>query len=160
MASVAHAVKDYDGKPYWVHYDDVENILIEYGFGNNETLIIAARIHDTIEDCGWTYNDIKKEFGEDVADLVYLVTDFKGHNRDERKPDQLYIEMREKALAIVLKVSDRLANTRRSVTNKHSMSDNYQKEYNHFREMLVDHSGNLANGMWFELDTLMNYKKQ
>lgn len=162
MACVAHAVKDYRGKPYWSHYDDVENILLGYGFGHDNGLIIASRLHDIMEDCGWTYNDIMKEFGKDVADLVYRVTDFKGHNRRERKPDQLYIEMRENLRATILKIADRIANARASVLNGDSMGDTYKQEYAHFREMLKPSC--MVNGcttpMWNELDELMDFKHE
>jgi (p)ppGpp synthase/HD superfamily hydrolase len=155
MACVAHAVKDYDGEPYFVHYDEVEDILREYGFGDNETLIIAARLHDIIEDCGWTYNDVKKLFGVDVAELVYLVTDFKGRNRNERKPDELYIEMRKKVFAITLKLADRLANARRSCANRHGMGGKYKEEYVHFKEMLHNEEHRMLAPMWRELEGLM-----
>lgn len=157
MACVAHAVKNYGGQPYYVHLEDVENILREYGFGENEILIICAWLHDTMEEAGFTYNDIKKVFGKQVADITYLVTDFKGHNRDERKPDQLYIEMRVNVLAIIVKVADRIANARRSVASGHSMGDKYKAEYGHFREMLHNEDHRMLAPMWNELDGLMGY---
>ena len=86
------------------------------------------------------------------------MTDFKGHNRDERKPDQLYIEMVTNMLAVVLKVADRLANARASVLNGDSMGDTYIKEYAHFREMLYTPS--YITPMWHELDGLMKFKTE
>jgi (p)ppGpp synthase/HD superfamily hydrolase len=157
MSCVAHATKSYRGQPYYTHYDDVDSILVQYGFKNNDILRTSGVLHDTMEDCGFTYNDIKKVFGKEIADIVYLVTDFKGHNRTERKPDELYLQMRLNALAVTLKVADRIANARASIENNDRMGDTYKAEYVHFREMLYNPSNKSLRPMWVELDGLMGF---
>ena len=61
-----------DGKPYISHPVEVALILAELGFGEN--VVSAALLHDVVEDCGFTYEDIKTQFNEEVADLVDCVS--------------------------------------------------------------------------------------
>lgn len=156
-AAREHATKNYDGKPYDYHLDEVEEVLREFGYGQDEDLIIAGRYHDIMEDCGLTKNDIRKLAGDRVANIVYLVTDHKGEDRGSRKPLEYYQALREDRDAIVIKLADRIANVRHSTKNGHSMSDKYKQEYQHFRDMLklTDH----AEGMWKELDNTLKYEQ-
>lgn len=150
----AHAIKTYDGKPYHVHLEEVEDVLIEFGYGNDEDMLLSAWLHDAMEDVGYTKNDIKKLAGPKVADIVYLVTDHKGANREERKPLEYYQALTTSPNAIVIKLADRIANARNSIKNNHSMGVAYIKEYKHFKEML--YICGHAKPMWDELDRLLN----
>lgn len=147
-----HALANYNGEPYYVHFEDVEQVLIDHKEDDEESLI-EANLHDCLEDSGISYNDIKKKFGIAVAEVVYLCTDNKGRNRAERKNKAFYDEIKGSLQAIKIKVADRLANARSSVKNGHGMSDMYKKEYAHFKSELyfVGH----IDSMWKELDELM-----
>lgn len=59
--------------PYIVHPLQVAQILIEHDSPGNA--VIAAILHDTIEDCETTLSDIKNHFGENIAHLVACVTE-------------------------------------------------------------------------------------
>lgn len=54
--------------PYIVH--PLETALIASMLTNDEEILVAALLHDTIEDTDVTYEDLKQEFGTRVADLV------------------------------------------------------------------------------------------
>lgn len=54
--------------PYIVH--PLETALIASMLTNDEEILAAALLHDTIEDTDVTYEDLKQEFGTRVADLV------------------------------------------------------------------------------------------
>lgn len=69
--------------PYIIHPMGVMNKLDE--MGASQELICAGVLHDTIEDTTTTYEDIKKEFGEKVANLVKNHTDDKSLSWKERK---------------------------------------------------------------------------
>ena len=71
----AHWHKDQkrkSGDPYITHPLAVATILAELGM-NTET-ICAALLHDTVEDTAYSLNELRSEFGEDVAALVDGVT--------------------------------------------------------------------------------------
>ena len=91
----------YDGKPYSVHLSMVVMYAIKYidciPTQAQETVINACWLHDTIEDCRLTYNDVKEIAGEEVAEIVYAVSNEKGKNRKERANDKYYEGIRETA---------------------------------------------------------------
>src|SRR6185312_1349710 len=84
----------YDGKLYSVHLAMVAYYAQKYidciPDEQQSEIISACWLHDTIEDCRLTYNDIKNIAGEYVADLVYAVTNEKGKNRKERANEKYY----------------------------------------------------------------------
>ena len=54
--------------PYLIHPLGVAKILIELGF--DETVVVAGVLHDTVEDTKTQIEDIRREFGDDVAEIV------------------------------------------------------------------------------------------
>jgi (p)ppGpp synthase/HD superfamily hydrolase len=70
FAAAAHAgqYRKSTRVPYLIHPLRVANILIEAGC--SETLAVAAVLHDTVEDCFVTFDQIRKLFGPRVEDLV------------------------------------------------------------------------------------------
>lgn len=81
--------RKYDGLPYIVHPIAVMTILREYT--EDEDLLIAAVLHDTVEDTAVTLEDIENHFGYRVSDIVYGLTDiytkeaYPEYNRAQRK---------------------------------------------------------------------------
>lgn len=73
-------------------------------------VLASAWTHDLIEDCRITYNDIKKEFGETVAEITYALTNEKGRNRKERANEKYYEGIRNTPGATFIKLCDRMAN--------------------------------------------------
>nr|MBC8294534.1 HD domain-containing protein [Pelagibacterales bacterium] len=61
-----------EGVPYIVHPVAVADILSDLKM--DSATIATGLLHDTIEDTHATYNTIKEEFGQEVADLVEGVT--------------------------------------------------------------------------------------
>ena len=84
--------QEYDGKSYETHLTIVSDYAEKYlhlfgpdiSSNDKETILASAWLHDTIEDCRKTYNDIKTEFNVDVAEIVYSLTNEKGKNRKIR----------------------------------------------------------------------------
>ena len=81
--------------------------------GYDESIIIGTILHDTLEDTTLSYNDIKKAFGKEVAEIVYCVTDELGRNRNERK-EKTYPKIKANWKATVVKICDRIANITQS----------------------------------------------
>lgn len=61
--------KSESDKPMVLHPIDVGLILEEFGYDDN--VIAAGFLHDVVEDTKYTIDDIKREFGEDIAQLVF-----------------------------------------------------------------------------------------
>ena len=73
MAKLAHAGQcRKDGSPYVTHCIAAADISVDIGL--DEDSIIAALLHDVIEDTSLTHADIAKQFGPAVADIVEGVT--------------------------------------------------------------------------------------
>jgi len=84
----------YDGRPYKYHLNMVVKEVMEFihliPLEYREIVIAAAWLHDTIEDCRINYNDLKKIFGVQVAELAFALSNEKGRTRSERANDKYY----------------------------------------------------------------------
>ena len=102
------------GEPYITHPLQVAIYLSEINL-DVET-IIAALLHDLIEDTEITYEDIKNKFGKEVADIVDGVTKLdkiKYNTTEEAKADairKMVIAMSKDIRVLILKLADRLHN--------------------------------------------------
>ncbi len=116
------------GEPYVQHCLAVASILLE--MGADATAIVAAILHDTVEDTSVTLSEIKRDFGEEVAKLVDGVTkltqlprvtksgskskDQKG-SRSELAKETLrktFLAMGDDVRVVLIKLIDRLHNMR------------------------------------------------
>ncbi len=66
------------------HFLEVCQILQDKFGINDQNLLIAAILHDTLEDTDTTYNELKETFSKDVADLVEEVSHPKNYNHEQR----------------------------------------------------------------------------
>src|SRR5579863_6248752 len=88
FAAERHATqrrKGHTAEPYVNHLLEVAEILARTADRLDPDLIIAALLHDTIEDAGVTRAELAQRFGEDVASLVWEVTDDKSLPKEKRK---------------------------------------------------------------------------
>ena len=106
-----------DKKPYVVHPKAVYSILKSFGI-KDKVLLVAAWLHDTIEDTAATYNIIKRKFNKEVANLV------KALSSDKKAIDQLGKEvyLLKKMLQmsnneLIIKLADRLHNVTYIMSN-------------------------------------------
>lgn len=116
-ASYAHArikhKRKYTGQPYQAHLKSVVQILRQVT--DDENVLAAAWLHDTVEDTEATHHQIEEQFGKDVASLVYQLTDISrpgDGNRSYRKAlDRAHLaEASDRAKTI--KLADIIDNTR------------------------------------------------
>jgi (p)ppGpp synthase/HD superfamily hydrolase len=157
FATKAHMAQTYsDRYPYFKHVDDVYNVCIEFGFNENNSqdlpILVAAYLHDVLEDTANSYSDLKKEFGEEVAEIVYCVTDELGRTRKEKK-EKTYAKTRSNAKSIILKVADRIANIRFGISEQSSQLEMYRKEFEDFQLNLRIYKH--IEPMWECLDKLL-----
>lgn len=106
-------------------------------------VLAACYCHDSIEDARLTYNDLIAETGsEEVAEIVYAVTNEKGRTRKDRANDKYYSCIRQTPYASFVKLCDRVANTLYSKSRKSSMYKKYKAEMILFLEQVkTDASG-------------------
>lgn len=148
VAVIAHSNQRYDEIfPYEKHLDDVVDVLERYGFSGKYK--VGGYLHDGIEDDGLSFNDIKKHFGVEVAEMVFCVTDELGRNREEKKAKTLP-KTASNPDAIILKLADRIANIEHG--GKIGM---YAKEYDQFKGALFLNTPQDAKIMWDHLDALL-----
>jgi len=99
-----------NGDHYILHPIRVAETLRAASLSVNDPCVVAALLHDLIEDCGVTYGTIRYEFGKEVADIVAGMTDDNRLARKERKADMLARMSRAGPKVQILKLADRLDN--------------------------------------------------
>lgn len=155
VAERAHQNQSYDIYPYMYHVKKVAKLAEELGY--DESIIISCILHDTMEDGRLSYNDIKKSFGKEVAEIVYLVTDEKGRNRKE-KHQKTYPLIATNWKAVVVKICDRIANMEHSYYNNDNLFLMYYNESKEFKDILYT-KDNETYRVWEKLDDLLDKKK-
>ena len=144
FAIQAHASvnQEYDGKPYSVHlcmvYTQAMQFIEHIPKKDRDNVLNAVWLHDTIEDCRLTYNDIVKISNVEVAEMVYALSNEKGRSRKERANGKYYKGIRETEFATFIKLCDRLANVIYSRETNSRMFDVYKKENQDFLKHLFE----------------------
>ena len=117
LACMAHSgQKRRDGSPYVTHVVAAAEISVEMGL--DEDSIIAALLHDVIEDTNLTHADIARQFGEPVADIVEGVTKLTRVQYTSKEDEQMenlrkmLMAMAKDIRVILIKIADRLHNMR------------------------------------------------
>lgn len=104
--------KDQQASPYINHPIEVADILWTIGNVNDVIVIVAALLHDTIEDTDATPDELRIHFGEDVLALVLEVSDDKNLPKPERKRRQIEKAPFLSSRARLLKLADKICNIR------------------------------------------------
>ena len=100
------------GEPYVNHLAEVAYLVAEATGGANPDLIIAALLHDVVEDQGVRREEVAAKFGEAVATIVMEVTDDKSIPKAARKQAQIEHAAHISAPARILKIADKTSNLR------------------------------------------------
>ena len=114
LASLKHRDqrrKDQEKSPYINHPIAVASLLTQHGV-TDATAILAAILHDTIEDTKTTREELVAAFGEDVAACVCEVTDDKSLPKDRRKELQVEHAAHLSRPAKLVKLADKICNLR------------------------------------------------
>lgn len=148
----------YDGNAYEVHLwmvVDTAKMFIHYIPEEKRDIVIAACwLHDTIEDCRVTYNDVNAVFKEEIAEIVYALTNEKGRFRKDRANHIYYKGICETPFAAFVKICDRIANIKYSRDNGSSMLDKYKGEHAGFRAAL--NTSAPYPSMWSYMESLLS----
>lgn len=153
MAHEAHdsigQKRKYTGEPYWVHTDEVASIV--QADKGDEDMIIAAHLHDIIEDVfpinpHYDLYLIASTFGDDVTRIVSELTDeYTRENYPHMKRAQRKDMERRRIATISLaaktvKLADLISNTKSIVLHDPDFAKTYLKEKSELLEVLKDGS--------------------
>lgn len=130
-ASIVHEGQTYGNYPYTKHLEDTYKVFLEFviepTYGRNsgpaqkgvidkyQDIACAMWLHDSIEDTNTTRDELEEHFGTDLADIVEAVSGT-GSNRQE-KLDSIVSKVEEHPDALIVKLCDRIANTRSSAAS-------------------------------------------
>lgn len=115
FAAERHAAQKRKGaaaEPYINHLLEVAELVASAISEPDANVVIAALLHDTVEDVGVTREEIAQRFGEDVAGLVLEVTDDKSLPKAERKRLQVENAPKKSVRAQAIKLADKISNIR------------------------------------------------
>ena len=104
------------GEPYIIHPLNVAYILADIGL--DDSTICAALLHDVVEDTEVTQEDITREFGKEISDMVAGVTKLSNIQFSSVEEQQvedyrkMFLAMGKDIRVIIIKLADRLHNMR------------------------------------------------
>jgi (p)ppGpp synthase/HD superfamily hydrolase len=99
-------------EPYINHLLEVARLVAEATSGSDPTLVIAALLHDAVEDQDVPVEMIAREFGKPVAEIVMEVTDDKTLPKEKRKRRQIEAAPKKSREARLIKLADKTSNLR------------------------------------------------
>jgi len=99
-------------EPYVNHLLEVASLVAEATGGTDPNLVIAALLHDAVEDQEVTVEGLASEFSQHVAEIVMEVTDDKSLPKEERKRKQVQNAGRKSDKAKLIKLADKTSNLR------------------------------------------------
>ncbi|HEU4748773.1 MAG TPA: HD domain-containing protein, partial [Gemmatimonadaceae bacterium] len=113
FASCKHSMqrrKDKDASPYINHPIAVAHLLADTGGVTDLVTLMAAVLHDTIEDTKTTAEELEARFGRTVRKVVEELTDDKSLDKAVRKQQQIDHAPKISREAKAIKLGDKIAN--------------------------------------------------
>ena len=104
--------KGHAEEPYLNHLIEVASLVTEATDGADPNVVIAALLHDAVEDQKVPIDTIAQQFGQQVADIVMEVTDDKTLPKEERKRVQIETAAHKSREAKLIKLADKTSNVR------------------------------------------------
>lgn len=139
-ASILHRAQTRRGDvdyPYITHLVSVGAILGHYT--SDEDVIIAGLLHDTIEDTDYTPEELEKDFGKRVRDIVMGVTEKKEENGERLSWEvrkSYYLKTLEEAPteSLLVSAADKIHNLRSIAESYQSMGKEFWQVYTRLRD--------------------------
>lgn len=150
----AGQIRKYTNEPYIVHPVEVAGFVHtharkKYDAEAVENMVIAALLHDTVEDTDTTYNEIEKLFGVEVRNLVFWLTDVTTKaqgNRRVRKEMETVRLLAAPGQAKFIKLCDFISNTKSIVEHDVAFAKTYLMEKQAVIQAFTDH-----NSLWNDI---------
>lgn len=143
FAALCHAevgqVRKYTNEPYINHPAEVVSIIKTVT--HTLAMVQAAWLHDTVEDTNITLDDVRVEFGDEVAEMVEMLTDVsrpEDGNRAARKAIDCEHTAKASPAAKTIKLADLISNTSSIVARDPEFARIYLMEKRRLLEVLKD----------------------
>ena len=131
--------KDRRASPYINHPIELANVLWFEGGVTDPGVLAAALLHDTLEDTETSWQELRGEFGDAVAEIVLEVTDVKWLKKDSRKRLQISRAKHSSAQARLVKLADKIVNLRDVAAHPPSgWSLERRREYFEWAKKVID----------------------
>jgi (p)ppGpp synthase/HD superfamily hydrolase len=158
FAAARHSAQRRKGasaEPYINHLLEVADLVSSVLSEPDTNLVIAALLHDTVEDVGVTKEELIENFSQDVADLVLEVTDDKSLPKQERKRLQIVTAPKKTVRAQVIKLADKISNLRAILASPPSdWTVERQRQYFEWAKQVVDALSAPDRGLKLEFERL------
>ena len=153
--------KGAESEPYINHPLEVANILANIGNVTDHEILMAAILHDTIEDTETTAEELTALFGERVCGIVLEVTDDKSLAKEERKLKQIEHAPHLSVEAKQVKLADKISNITDVVGNPpHDWPYERRVEYVNWGERVVAGLRGANAAMELHFDELIKRAKE
>jgi len=131
--------KDKEASPYINHPIALADVLANEGGVVDPVTLCAALLHDTIEDTRTTHKELRRAFGNEIADVVLEVTDDKKLEKAERKERQVLHAPHLSRRAKLVKLADKICNLRDIASNPPATwSSTRKREYYEWAKRVID----------------------
>lgn len=104
--------KDATASPYVNHLIDVASLLADVGKVEDVVTLVAATLHDTLEDTATTPEELEEAFGPEIRGIVEEVSDDKRLSKAERKRVQVARAAQRSPRAKLVMLADKISNVR------------------------------------------------
>lgn len=140
--------KDVDASPYINHPISLANILCNEGHVVDIETVCSALLHDTVEDTDTTQDELEKEFGSTICNIVMEVTDDQALVKAERKLQQIEHAAYASDKAKLVKLADKISNLRDIANNPPpSWSLERRQEYFDWAKKVIDRVRGVHTGL-------------
>jgi len=131
--------KDVDASPYINHPIALMSVLCVEAGVDDATVLAVAALHDTVEDTETTLEELGREFGREIADLVGEMTDDKSLPKAARKRLQIEHAHAMTKKAALVKLADKICNVRDVAANPPAQwSEERRQEYFEWAKAVVE----------------------
>ncbi|EDV43272.1 uncharacterized protein Dana_GF18409 [Drosophila ananassae] len=151
--------KDPQETPYVNHVINVSTILSVEACITDEAVLMAALLHDVVEDTDATFVDVEELFGADVCGLVREVTDDKSLEKQERKRLQIVNASKSSCRAKLIKLADKLDNLRDlQVNTPKGWTEERREQYFIWAKQVVDNLRGTNVNLELKLDEIFRQR--
>jgi (p)ppGpp synthase/HD superfamily hydrolase len=159
MEAHKNQVRKYTGAPYFTHPERVAKAVQQYCSKEHTeqlpVIVAAAYLHDVVEDCDVSFDDIRNKFGQNVMELVAWLTNrskgMKLRRSDRKKIDRSVIKCAPKE-AKIIKLLDRIDNLGEMSTNDPEKQDvSFMELYAYESIDLAEAIGDVNHNLKIEL---------
>lgn len=104
--------KNAEATPYINHPIELVELLINQAGIKDVKVLVAALLHDTVEDTETTEEELRENFGDDITNIVLEVSDDKSLQKEDRKRKQIENAATCSDEAKLVKLADKICNLR------------------------------------------------